>query len=89
MEVRGRPEEDMLNFNPALCRAARGLLDWTQEELAGRAEVSRSTVRHYEKEQLSVHRATVAQLRRALETGGVIFARVGSRRAVALTRPEA
>ncbi|WP_315855070.1 helix-turn-helix transcriptional regulator [Chenggangzhangella methanolivorans] len=31
------------------CRAARALLDWTQEELANAANLSLSTVRDFEK----------------------------------------
>jgi transcriptional regulator with XRE-family HTH domain len=60
-------------LSPALCRAARGLLDWTQVELSTRAGVSRSTVRDYEGGRHDVHRATAAQLKFALESGGVNF----------------
>jgi transcriptional regulator with XRE-family HTH domain len=56
---------------PDLCRAARGLLDWTQAELAERAGVSRSTVRDFELERHALHRATEAQLVRTLEAAGV------------------
>jgi transcriptional regulator with XRE-family HTH domain len=60
-------------LTPALCRAARGFLDWTQAELSLRAGVSRSTVRDYEGGRHEVHRATAAQLTLALENGGVNF----------------
>jgi transcriptional regulator with XRE-family HTH domain len=60
-------------LSPALCRAARGLVDWTQAELSARAGVSRSTVRDYEGGRHDVHRATAAQLKIALESGGVTF----------------
>lgn len=60
-------------LTPALCRAARGFLDWTQAELADRSGVSRSTVRDYEGSRHDVHRATEAQLRLAFEGGGIIF----------------
>lgn len=60
-------------LTPALCRAARGFLDWTQLELSARAGVSRSTVRDYEGGRHDIHRATEAQLKLALESGGVIF----------------
>lgn len=63
-------------LTPDLCRAARGLLDWTQEDLARHSEVSRSTIRDYEGSRHDVHRATEAQLRRAFEDGGAVFTEV-------------
>ncbi len=60
-------------LSPSLCRAARGLLDWTQGELAERAGVSRSTVRDYEGVRHHIHRSTEAQLRRAFEEQSVVF----------------
>lgn len=60
-------------LTPEMCRAARGLLGWTQGELAERAEVSRGTVRDYESARHGNHRATEVQLRRALEAGGARF----------------
>lgn len=60
-------------LTPALCRAARGFLDWTQTDLADRSGVSRSTIRDYEGERHGVHRATEAQLRTAFEAGGLAF----------------
>jgi DNA-binding XRE family transcriptional regulator len=61
------------NLSPALCRAARGLLDWTQNDLAEHAAVSRSTVRDFEGGRHDIHRATGAQLRRAFEDHLVAF----------------
>jgi DNA-binding XRE family transcriptional regulator len=60
-------EQSIAYLSPALCRAARGLLDWTQSDLAEHAAVSRSTVRDFEGERHDIHRATGAQLRRAFE----------------------
>lgn len=60
-------------MTPALCRAARGLLDWTQEELAEQSAVSRSTIRDYEGARHDVHRATAAQIVRAFNDHGVVF----------------
>jgi transcriptional regulator with XRE-family HTH domain len=57
-------------MTPAQCRAARGLLKWTQDELARNAEVSALTVRNFENDKPAL-RATVAAIRRALEAGGV------------------
>ncbi len=55
------------------CRAARGLLDWTQEELAERSGVSRSTVRGFENGQHELHRGNAAVIRGAFEAAGVIL----------------
>lgn len=63
-------------LTPELCRAARGLLDWTQADLAEHADISRSTVRDYEGCRHDVHRATAAQLRRAFEDQGVAFVEI-------------
>ena len=60
-------------LTPEQCRAARALLDWTQDELAAAAEVSRSTVRGFEAGQRDMQRATMAAIRRALEGAGVSF----------------
>ena len=60
-------------LTPALCRAARGFLDWTQSDLAEQSGISRSTIRDYEGDHHGAHRATLAQLRLALERGGVSF----------------
>ena len=69
-------EADGTKLLPELCRAARGLLDWTQAELAERAGVSRSTVREFEASLHHAHRATAAQIRAALEQAGVAFVEV-------------
>ena len=60
-------------LTPALCRAARGFLHWTQSDLADHAGVSRSAIRDFEGNRHEPHRATEAQLRLALERGGVTF----------------
>jgi transcriptional regulator with XRE-family HTH domain len=60
-------------LTPAQCRAARALLDWTQDDLAERAEVSRGTIRGFESGQHALQRATAAAVRRALEAGGALL----------------
>ncbi|WP_414471081.1 helix-turn-helix transcriptional regulator [Microvirga sp. M2] len=57
-------------LSPEQCRAARGLLDWTQEELAERANVSRSTIRDFENGRHVLNPVTAAQVAAAFEDGG-------------------
>jgi transcriptional regulator with XRE-family HTH domain len=57
----------------AQCRAARGLLDWSQQDLADRAGVGIVTVRQLEGGATQPRRATLDVIRRALEAAGVEF----------------
>ena len=70
-EYRTVPGEVLLT--PGQCRAARGFLDWTQEELAERATVSRGTVRDFEKGRHTLHRSTQTLLASAFQAAGVVF----------------
>lgn len=62
-----------MRLTPEQCRAARGLLGWTQAALAAQAGVSRSTVRGFENGRHELHRASAAVIRGALETAGLIL----------------
>jgi transcriptional regulator with XRE-family HTH domain len=63
------------DISPVLCRAARGLLGWSQEELARRTDVVPATIRGYELGQKVPRRASLSSIRRAFEQAGVTFAR--------------
>ncbi|KQT65951.1 MULTISPECIES: helix-turn-helix transcriptional regulator [unclassified Aureimonas] len=58
-------------LTPEQCRAARGLLDWTQEHLAQEAGVSRSTVRDFEKQRHHLNRASEELMIEAFAKAGV------------------
>lgn len=58
-------------ISPEQSRAARGWLDWSQEELAKRANVSLSTVRDFEKGRRVPIRNNLDAMQRVLETEGV------------------
>jgi transcriptional regulator with XRE-family HTH domain len=55
------------------CRAARGLLGWSQEELARRAGVGTATLHQLESGKAAPRRATLTVVRQALEAAGIIF----------------
>lgn len=61
-------------MTPEQCRAARGWLDLSQEELAKAAGVSLSTVRDYEKGRRKPIAATLTAMRAELEKRGIGFA---------------
>ena len=69
----GRLCEPNEMISSAQCRAARGLLDWSQQELAERARVGVVTVRQLEAGTHQPRRATLEVVRRCLESGGVEF----------------
>jgi transcriptional regulator with XRE-family HTH domain len=57
----------------AQCRAARGLLDWSQQELAEKAGIGVVTVRQLEGGTHEPRRATLDVVRRCLEAAGIEF----------------
>ena len=59
--------------SPEQCRAARGLLGWSQRELANRARVGTVTVHQLEAAASEPRRATLDAIRRAFEAAGVEF----------------
>ncbi len=60
-------------ITPAQCRAARGLINWTQDDLAKAAEIGVVTVRLFETGKAEPRSATLTVLRQALEAAGVQF----------------
>jgi len=60
-------------ISPEQCRAARGLLAWSQQELARAAGVGIVTVHQLEAGISEPRRATIQVIRSALEKAGVEF----------------
>lgn len=58
-------------MSPEQSRAARGWLDWSQEDLAKRANVSLSTVRDFEKGRRTPIANNLEAMARALESAGM------------------
>jgi len=55
------------------CRAARGFLDWSQQDLADAANVSLSTVRDFEKGRRDPISNNLNAIRAAFEQAGLTF----------------
>lgn len=60
-------------ITPEQCRAARGLLDWTQQDLAANAKISNQTVRNFEHRSSELRDSTAQLLRMLFEANGVVF----------------
>lgn len=60
-------------MTPAQCRAARGFVDISQDELAKAANVSLSTVRDFEKGRRTPIAVTLAAMEAALVAQGIQF----------------
>ncbi|MFS8370712.1 helix-turn-helix domain-containing protein [Acetobacter indonesiensis] len=62
-----------LDLSPAQCRAARALIEWSQEALSNAANVSRHTVKDFERGVRTPYPNNLAAMRSALEAAGVQF----------------
>ena len=60
-------------ITPAQCRAARALIDWSQQQLAVAANIGNATIRNFEAGRSEPHNATLDVIRRAFESAGVRF----------------
>ena len=60
-------------ITPAQSRAARGLIDWSQQELADTAMLGLSTIRDFEKGRRIPYPNNLTAIRTALEAAGVEF----------------
>ena len=67
------PQGMKQDLTPAICRAARALLDWTQDRLAQEAGVGITTLRTFEKGNSKPVAQNLAALQRTLEAAGVDF----------------
>lgn len=54
-------------------RAARALLDWSQDRLAAEAEIARATVGDFERGARQPIRLSLKAMRRTLEEAGIAF----------------
>ena len=60
-------------LTPNLCRAARHLIGWKQEDLAEKSELAVNTIRMFEGGKTKPHKSTLKLLRETFEAAGVEF----------------
>ncbi len=63
----------MMLMHPSQCRAARGLLKWTQPRLANASGIGLSTINRYENQTRPPRETAVRSMKKALEGAGVEF----------------
>jgi len=63
----------MSDISPEQCRAARGLLNWSQYDLEAKAGVAQKTVADFEQSKREPRADTRQRIRGALEKAGVEF----------------
>lgn len=63
----------MDTIKPSQIRAARGLLDWTRDQLVMASGVPKSTLVRAETEATAPRQSTLSAIRTALEAAGVEF----------------
>ena len=62
-----------MSISAAQCRAARALLDWTQDQLAENAQVARPTIADFERNVRMPMKNNLVSIVSALEAAGVAF----------------
>jgi ribosome-binding protein aMBF1 (putative translation factor) len=76
----------MSHISPEQSRAARAWLDWSQEDLAQKAQVSMSTVRDFEKGRRTPIANNLGAMQAALEKAGITLVFDENGRARGITR---
>jgi transcriptional regulator with XRE-family HTH domain len=66
-------------MNPAQCRAARALLNWTQTDLRAKCGATQKTIADFERGLTSPHRRTLEAIVAAFENAGIEFIKRGVR----------
>jgi DNA-binding XRE family transcriptional regulator len=62
-----------MEITPAQCRGARGLLDWTQADLAKKVGIALRTVRDFESGKRRPLQIVRSSIKQALEEAGIEF----------------
>ena len=60
-------------FTPAQCRAARALLNWSQEDLVAHSKITKKTIADFERGATHPRPQTLAQIAAAFEAAGIEF----------------
>jgi transcriptional regulator with XRE-family HTH domain len=73
-------------MDPAQCRAARALLDWSQSDLMERCGASQKTITDFERGLTKPYGRTLSAIAAAFEAAGIEFIDRGVRMRTSITR---
>ncbi len=62
-----------MEITPGQCRAARALLNWTQDDLAKKVGVALRTIRDFENERRQPLKVVRSSIQQAFEQAGIEF----------------
>ena len=62
-----------MTLSPAQCRAARALLNWTQEDLVRNSKVTKKTIADFERGATRPRLQTLVQITAAFEAASIEF----------------
>jgi transcriptional regulator with XRE-family HTH domain len=62
-----------MTLTPSQCRAARALLNWSQEDLVRHSKITKKTVADFERGATQPRTQTLAQITAAFEAAGIEF----------------
>ena len=62
-----------MSISPAQCRAARGLLGWSQLDLSKASKTATKTIADFERGARAPYPRTLEDVRRAIERAGIEF----------------
>jgi transcriptional regulator with XRE-family HTH domain len=60
-------------LSPAQCRAARALLNWSQEDLVAHSKITKKTIADFERGATHPRAQTLAQIHAAFQATGIEF----------------
>ena len=75
-----------MTLSPAQCRAARALLNWSQEDLVRASGITKKTIADFERGATTPRANTLSQIQAALEAMGIDFVN-GDGPGVRISRP--
>ena len=66
-----------MSITASQCRAARALINWSQDDLSKASAVGRATLANFESEKSTPYDRTLRDIQSSLESAGVIFIDTG------------